>query len=60
MTETDTIPGEQMESYRDKESPDKLVSSKAFTTSEKFIPITDFETQPETLQTLPSPSGQAI
>ena len=59
MTETDTIPGEPLESYRDKESPDKLVSSKAFTTSEKFIPITDFETQ-ETLQTLPSPSGQAI
>ena len=59
MTETDTIPGEPLESYRDKESPDKLVSSKAFTTSEKFIPITDFETQ-ETLQTLPSPSGIAI
>ena len=57
MNENETLPDEPLKSPRNKESPEKLVSEKAFTTSEKFIPITEFETQAETL---PSPSNNVI
>ena len=44
MTEIDTQGDLPLESYPDDNAPDKLVSLKAFSSSEKFVPISELET----------------